>query len=304
MVDVVIIGGGPAGMSAGIYAARAGLETVLLESDLIGGQASTTNELDNYPGFPGGIGGPELMMKFEEHLLSFGVSARYERVEGLELQGPIKRIRLAKETLEARAVILALGAKRRQLGVPGEMQLAGRGISYCATCDGALYRGKPVAVVGGGNTAVEDALYLSRLSPVLLIHRRDELRAAPHHAKRLLMDDKIEKRWNTVVTAFEPGPEGIEMVLKDLVTEKVSRQTVSACFIAVGTEPNTALVNGQVTLDDEDYIVAGESTLTGVPGVFAAGDIRQKPLKQVVTAVADGAVAATEAAKYISGLDL
>lgn len=297
--DVMIIGGGPAGMTAGIYAMRAGLSALLLENEFVGGQASTTDVLGNYPGFPEGVGGPELMMKFEEQASSLGLEIAYEGVTELKLAGEIKHVYTQSRMLEARSVILCMGAKRRKLNVPGEEEFIGRGVSYCATCDGALYRGKSVAVIGGGNTAAEDALYLAAQSKVTLIHRRDELRAESHQAELIYNHSGIEKLWDTVVLAIEKAESGLTVRVKNLKTGEVTSRTFAACFVAVGTEPSSILVRNQLNLDAEGYIVANEDTQTTLSGVFAAGDIRTKPLKQVVTAVADGAVAATMAARYL-----
>lgn len=299
MYDLIIVGGGPAGMTCGLYAARAGLKALLLEGELIGGQASTTNVLENYPGFPPGVGGPELMMSFEEQATRAGLEVRYEGVQRLDLAGPVKRVHTGG-ALEARALVLAMGAQRRKLGVPGEQELTGRGVSYCATCDGALYRGKRVAVVGGGDTAVEDALYLAPLSPVVLIHRRGELRAQGVGARQVMGDARVEKRMGYTVERIDPAPGGLNLSLQGTAGQPPEHLEVAALFVGVGTLPLSQLVAGQLVLDEEGYVVAGEDTRTSVEGVFAAGDLRRKPLKQVVTAVADGAVAAYMAGRYLS----
>lgn len=299
MYDVLIVGGGPAGLTAGLYCARAGLCAVLLESGFAGGQAATTDQLMNYPGFPEGIGGPELMMAFADQAERAGLEIRYAEAESLSLAGEVKTAHTAEGDIEAKCVILAMGAHPRPLGVPGEAALTGRGISYCATCDGALYRGKPVAVVGGGDTAVEDALYLARFSPVTLIHRRDTLRARGLRADTVMDNAQIEKRMNAVVTAAEKEGEELVLTLKATDTGEESTLRVAACFAAVGLAPNTALVKEQLDMTEDGRIVAGEDTHTSIPGVFAAGDLRTKPLRQVICAASDGAVAATEAAQYL-----
>lgn len=299
MVDVVIIGGGPAGMTAGLYARRSGLDTLLIEHELIGGQASTTDQLANYPGFPGGIGGPELMMKFEEQAMSFGLNEAYEDVLSVTLDDDVKRVRTNLREIEAKAVILAMGAKRKKLGLSNEEKLVGRGISYCATCDGALFRGKKVAVVGGGNTAAEDVLFLAQYCDVILIHRRDTLRAQAHHVKKIRENPKIEIKWNTVIAAADQADNGLTLTLEDVKDGGAARADIACLFIAIGTEPNTQMLAGQVDLDEEGYVLAEENTKTSIPGVFVAGDLRRKPLKQVVTAVSDGAVAAYMAAQYL-----
>lgn len=288
MRDILIIGGGAAGMTAGLYAARAGLDALIIERAFSGGQASTTNEIENYPGFPGSIGGPELMMKFEEQTRGAGCDFAWEDVESVSLAGDIKRV----NSYEARTVIIATGAQRRKLGVPGEDANAGRGVSYCATCDGAFYKGKRVAVIGGGNTAVEDALYLSKFAETYLIHRRNELRARGSAVQRasqaatFMLDHRvseIRREDGMLALAFDNG----------------ETLNVNGVFIAVGTDPVTAPFAGQVDMDAAGYILAGEDTRTSVPGVFVAGDCRAKPLRQIVTAAADGAVAAHMAGEYI-----
>ncbi len=294
MYDILIIGGGPAGLTAGLYAARAGLSVALVEQAFAGGQASTTDMLENYPGFPGGIGGPELMMRFEEQAQKYGMESKYGTVTEVELDGEVKRAVIDGETVEAKAIILCMGAKRRELGVPGEAMNVGRGVSYCATCDGAFYRGKHVAVIGGGDTAVEDALYLARGSRVTLIHRRNELRARGAAVRRLQENENVEFLLETQVTAIERGESGLVLKLNtgnDLAVDGV--------FVAVGTQPISDLVRGKVELNEAGYVLAGEDTKTSVPGVFVAGDLRAKALKQVITAASDGAVAAHMAMIYL-----
>lgn len=299
--DVIILGGGPAGLTAGLYAARSGLKALLLEGALAGGQASTTNELENYPGFLS-IGGPELMMQFEDQAKKAGLEIRYQGVKAADLKG--RNIATRRDTYTARALILATGAKRRRLGVPGEEELIGRGISYCATCDGSLYKGKPVAVVGGGNTAVEDAIYLSGIGcPVTVIHRRDQLRADQEAvANRMMGHPLVTMRWDTVVEEVKQTEVGISLGLRQVKTDQSSVLECAACFVAAGTQPETKLFAGQVEMDQAGYILAGEDTHTSLPGVFAAGDLRRKPLRQVITAASDGAVAASEALKYVRHL--
>ncbi len=298
--EVIILGGGPAGLTAGLYAARSGLKTLLLEGNLPGGQASTTNELENYPG-SGRIGGPELMMKFEEQAKEAGLDIQYQGV----IQAYLKEhaLETRSQRYQAQALILATGAARRKLGAAGEDMLVGRGVSYCATCDGALYRGKPVAVVGGGNTAAEDALYLAGIGcPVTLIHRRDALRADQALSRRVLNHPLVTMAWNSVVERIQQTGDGLQLHLRQVKTDQSSVIQAAGCFVAVGTQPQTGLFAGQVDMDPEGYIAAGEDTHTSLPGVFAAGDLRRKPLRQVITAAADGAVAASQALQYIRGL--
>lgn len=297
LYDVMIIGGGPAGLTAGLYAARAGLNAVLLEQMFVGGQASTTDKLENYPGFPDGIGGPELMMQFEQQAVNAGLEVRYEPAEKLELEGGIRKAHTAGGVIEAKTAILCMGAGRKLLGVPGEEKLTGRGVSYCATCDGALHKGKAVAVVGGGDTAMEDALYLARIcEKVTLIHRRDQLRAVGHRAKAVLSNEKIEVLYESRVEAIEQAAGGVKLKLNGERSLEVS-----ALFVAIGTKAESALVQDQVELTEDGFVRAGEDTKTSLPGVFVAGDLRKKPLRQVVTAASDGAVAAYQAVEFIQG---
>ena len=298
MYDVMIVGGGPAGLTAGLYAARAGLKAILMEQMFVGGQASTTDKLENYPGFPDGIGGPELMMQFEQQAVSAGLEIRYEPAESLELAGKVKKARTASGEVEAKTAILCMGAGRSLLGVPGEQELTGRGVSYCATCDGALYRNKRVAVVGGGDTAMEDALYLARVcEKVTLIHRRDQLRAVGRQADAVRSHEKIEILYNTRVEKVEKAGKGLTLRLNGERT-----LDVDGVFVAIGTRPESALIAGQVETDPAGFVLAGEDTHTSLAGVFAAGDLRKKPLRQVITAASDGAVAAYEALDYLESI--
>ncbi len=291
MTDVMIIGGGPAGLTAGIYAARAGFSVILMEKLLAGGQAATTNQIENYPGFPEGIGGPELSMAMEEQAVRAGVQMKYDGVLEIDCAG--KRVRTAGGWVEANQLILAMGAQPRRTGAEGEERFVGRGVSYCATCDGALYRGGKVAVIGGGNSAAEEALYLASIGcEVTLIHRRDTLRAEAAVSARVLSHQKIKPMWNKQVIAFL----GKEKLTALKLNESPSLK-VDVAFVAIGRLPDTALVAGQVELDRDGFIVSGEDCRTNLPGVFAVGDVRTKRLRQVVTAVSDGAVAASQLEK-------
>lgn len=291
MHDLIIIGGGPAGLTAGIYAARAGLDVIVIEKGFAGGQASTTNLIENYPGFPEGMGGPELMMRFQEQAERWGCTFAYDEVRNVELSGEIKRA----GDYEARAAIIAAGAVPRKLGVPGEEMYTGRGVSYCATCDGAFYKGREVAVIGGGDTAVEDVLYLSKFaSKVYLIHRRNELRAKGKAAEKAL--ENCEFMGGRIVSAFEREEGRIRIVF-----EGGESLMVDGAFIAAGTQPGTDIFRGKLDMDEGGYIIAGEDCKTSVDGVFCAGDCRKKPLRQVVTAASDGAVAASMAVKWLEG---
>lgn len=301
MYDVIIVGGGPAGLTAGIYAQRAGLHALLIEKEFIGGQAATTDLLMNYPGFPDGIGGPELMMQFEAQATKLGLRIEYALPESIDLLSEYKRVLLHGKPVEAKTMILAMGASRRPLGLSNERTLLGQGLSYCATCDGAFYAGKRVAVIGGGNSAVEDALYLAQRSDVLLIHRREQLRAGGTEADTLLKHPRIQPSWNSVVRSVEKQGSTLIISIEDVYSGAIRNECVAALFVAIGTIPNTSILNGQLALDAEGYIPATEDTLTSIPAVFAAGDIRKKPLRQVATAVSDGAVAAAMATRLLMG---
>lgn len=297
MLDSIIIGGGPAGLTAGLYLLRAGLRCALFERQFCGGQAATTNVIENYPGFPQGIGGPELSMNMAEQAQSLGLDIRYDEVERVELAGETKRVFAAGRELVAHSVILCMGATPRPLGLADEDRLRGRGVSYCATCDGALYRGRDVVVAGGGNTAAEDALYLSRFARrVVIVHRRDAFRAARALVDRMEKTANIDIVYDHVVESIAGGQKLEEVALRNVKTGSVRALAADGLFVAVGMEPKTELVRGQVELADGGYIRAGEDTRTSLPLVYAAGDIRTKPLRQVVCAAADGAVAASMAA--------
>lgn len=297
MLDSIIIGGGPAGLTAGLYLLRAGLRCALFERQFCGGQAATTNVIENYPGFPQGIGGPELSMNMAEQAQSLGLDIRYDEVERVELAGETKRVFAAGQELATHSVILCMGATPRPLGLADEERLRGRGVSYCATCDGALYRGRDVVVAGGGNTAAEDALYLSRFARrVVIVHRRDAFRAARALVDRMEKTANIDIVYDHVVESIAGGQKLEEVALRNVKTGSVRALAADGLFVAVGMEPKTELVCGQVELADGGYIRAGEDTRTSLPLVYAAGDIRTKPLRQVVCAAADGAVAASMAA--------
>ena len=299
--DVIIIGGGPAGMTAGLYASRARLQTLMLEKMVMGGQMMTTTLVENWPGYPGGIEGPELMMRFQEHCVEFGLETGYGSVEKIIDNGATKTLIVDGKEMTCKAVIVATGVIPRRLGIAGEEALIGKGVSYCATCDGAFFRDVPIAVIGGGDTAAEEALYLTRFaSKVILVHRRDELRATKILRDRIAANDKIEVAWNSVVDSLESDNSGLTgAVLKDTQTGETRRIEIQGMFVAVGVTPTTDFVAELLDLNDEGYIRSGENTCTNVPGVYAAGDCRTTVLKQVSTAVGDGAVAALMAEKYI-----
>ena len=300
MHDVVIVGGGPAGYAAALYSARAKLDTLLIEKMFSGGQMATTNLMENYPGFEEPIGGPDLALRMEKQARKFGAVVVNDEVVGLDLEGNIKVIRTTNNSHQSRAVILCMGAYPRMLGLPREEEFRGAGVSYCAVCDGAFFKGREVAVVGGGDTAAENALYLSRFCPkVYLIHRRNTLRASVSLQEELYNNKKIEFIWNSVVEEII-GQFGVEAVrLKSLETNETTVLPVDGLFISIGLLPNTSLVQGKVLLNDQDYIVTDENMKTNIPGVYAAGDIRQKILRQVITAASDGATAAYMVEQYI-----
>lgn len=298
MYDVIILGAGPAGLTAGIYAARGGLNAVIVESKAVGGQAALTAEIENYPGFES-VSGFELVSLMQAQCERLGVAFVYDNPVNVSLDGNIKSVETAYSgVLEARAVILATGAMPRTLGLPRESALMGGGVSYCATCDGAFFKGKAVAVVGGGNTAAEDALYLEKFaSSVTLIHRRDALRADAILAKRIA-ESTVKVAWNSVVTQLNGENKLSSVTLKNVKTGELSDLPVSGLFVAVGQTPATEGLKG-VELDG-GYIVTDEEMCTSLPGVFAAGDVRKKTLRQVVTATADGAIAAESAIKFLN----
>ena len=302
MYDVIIIGSGAAGMSAGVYAKRAGLKLLVIEkSPMSGGQILNTYEVDNYLGLPG-INGFDMGMKFREHADKLEVP--FQDAEVLEIKdlGDKKIVRTTKEELETKSIILATGAHHALLGVPGEAELSGMGVSYCATCDGAFFRNKVVAVVGGGDVALEDAIYLARTSAkVYLIHRRDELRGTKVLQEELMAKENLEILYSHVVKEI-CGEDNVEkLILEDVKTGEKKELPVNGVFIAVGIHPDSELVAGLADRDPAGYVLAGEDCVTSCPGIFAAGDVRKKPIRQVVTAVADGANAATSAGAFVAG---
>ena len=299
--DTIIIGGGPGGYTAALYAARAGFSALVLEKLSPGGQMATTDQIDNYPGFPQGVNGFELALEMQKGAQRFGAQTELAEVLRVDLRGPVKEVVTQKETYRAPTVVLATGASPRELGLPGERELRGRGVSYCATCDGMFYRGKTVAVVGGGNTAAADVLYLSRLcEKVYLIHRRDQLRASRVYLEPLKQAENVEILWDSQVTELLYGETLTGIKVRNKKTGETRELSLDGLFLAVGQLPNTQLYQGQVELDAAGYVVADETTRTNLPGVFAVGDLRQKPLRQVVTAAADGAVAAHFLEEYLS----
>ncbi|MBP9995821.1 MAG: thioredoxin-disulfide reductase [Lachnospiraceae bacterium] len=299
MYDIAIIGSGPAGLTAGIYGKRAGLDTVVIDSEPGGGQVLTTYEVDNYPGLPG-INGFDLGMKFKDHATDFGVSFVDDDATEVAKSADGFTIKTAFDTIEARSLIIATGAAHNKLNIPGEEELAGMGVSYCATCDGAFFKNKVTAVVGGGDVALEDAIFLARTcTKVYLIHRRDTFRGAAKLAQTVMNTPNIEIIYNAIVTKIEGSDHVESIMLHNNVDNTDTSLTVDGIFVAVGTHPNTELFKGLVDMNDAGYIIADESCTTSTPGIFVAGDARNKPLRQIITAAADGANAATGAAKYL-----
>jgi len=300
MYDVIIGGGGPAGLNAALYSARAGLRCLVLEEMFAGGQMSTTTTLENYIGFPDGVDAVALAMQMEEQAQKAGAEIRYEKIESPDLSGAVKKVVTAKETLLCKTFIACMGAKPKQLGIPGEEELRGRGVSYCATCDGALYKNKTVAVIGGGDTALEDALFLARYcQKVYLIHRRDSFRGVHTLAEQVKKTENVELVLNTVATAVNGDSRVESLTINNVVSGETGELVTDGVFVAVGTQPGTSLLRGILVLNEQGYVVTNEEMETEIPGVYAAGDLRKKPLRQVITAAADGAIASYSALRYI-----
>lgn len=301
--DTVILGGGPAGLSAGIYASRGAVSTAIIDTSMLGGQPSNYLELENYPGFPL-VGGFDLMEKFEEHADKFGVQKfPMQEIESVDLKSTPKVIKTKEAEFRAKTVIIACGAQPMKLGVPGEAEFVGRGVSYCAVCDGAFYKNKVVAVVGGGNAAVEEAMYLTKFADkVYVIHRRNELRADKIVQERAFKNEKIEFIWDSVVKEIN----GVDLVntavLENVKTHEISKLQVDGVFPYIGMTPNIESISGQVEQDANGFIITDETMKTSIDGVYAAGDVRKTPLRQVITAASDGAVSAVYAVKYLESI--
>ena len=299
--DMIIVGGGPGGYTAALYAARAGLRVLTVERLSPGGQMNLTGLIENYPGFPEGVEGFQLSMDMHKQAENFGAETRYAEVTGLELDAPVKIVHTTDGVFYGKTVVISTGANPRDLGVAGEWELVGRGVAYCAHCDGGFYRGKTVVVVGGGNSAAAEALYLSRIAKeVILVHRRNELRATKIYHKPLMEASNIRFLWNSQVEGFlaEDVLKGIRV--KNLDSGEVQEVACDGLFVSIGRKPATELVKDLLTLDEAGYIMAGEDTATNIPGVYAVGDVRTKQLRQIVTAVSDGAMAAHMAEEYLS----
>ena len=298
--DMLIVGGGPGGYTAALYAARSGLDVIVLEKLSAGGQMALTAHIDNYPGFDETVDGFTLGEKMRSAAERFGAKTELAEVYKLELSGEIKTAETSEGIFQGRTVVFATGANPRNLGVSDEQALIGRGINYCAACDGMFYRNKTVAVVGGGNTAAAEALHLSRIAKkVILIHRRDSLRATKIYHEPLTKAENIEFKWNSAVTKLLHGEKLTGIVLKDVNTGEESEISVDGVFVSIGRVPATTLVKDQLELDESGYIKADETTRTNIPGVFAVGDVRTKALRQIVTATSDGAMAAHFAEEYL-----
>lgn len=301
LYDVIIIGSGPAGFTAGVYTSRAKLKTLIISGSLPGGQLMTTSEVENYPGFPNGIFGPELMMNMRQQAERFGTTVIDDEVLKVNFKNHPFFISTHSESFEGRAILLCTGASPRKLGINGEQEFGGRGVSYCATCDGPFFRGEEIAVIGGGDTAIEEATFLTKFGKsVKIIHRRDFLRASKILQEKAFENSKIQFIWNHVVTGIS-GNKKIESIdIKDLTTGKISNVSVGGLFVAIGHEPNTSIFKDQLELDDKGYVVLKENTRTSVEGVFAAGDVHDYRYRQAVTAAGFGCMAALDVEKWLS----
>ena len=299
--DMIIIGGGPGGYTAALYASRAGFDTLVIERMAAGGQMTLTGDIDNYPGFDDGIDGFTLGMKMQQGAERFGAKTRYAEVIEVDFSEKIKRVKTSKEEFLAKTVVVSTGANPRELGIDDEQRLVGRGVHYCAHCDGRFYKDKTVIVVGGGNSAAADASYLSRLAKkVYMVHRRDTLKATKIYHEPLFSAQNIEFIWNSVVGEFITDERIIGVKIKDTISGNISKIDCDGVFISIGRKPATDFLNNAVEIDKNGYIVADESTKTNIDGVYAVGDVRTKSLRQVVTAVADGAVAVHYAEEYLA----
>ena len=300
--DMIVVGGGPGGYTAALYAARAGLDTVVLEKLSAGGQMALTEQIDNYPGFEDGIDGFSLGEKMKRGTERFGVETKLTEVLSLDLSGTVKKAETSEGPLFARTIVLATGAGPRELGIEGEQELIGKGVNYCAACDGMFYKNKTVVIAGGGNTAAADALILSRIcKKVIVVHRRDTLRATKIYHEPLMKAENVEFRWDSEIIELLHDEKVIGIRLRNVKTGEETTLACDGVFVSIGRKPSSELVKDQVEVDPAGYIIADESTRTNIPGVFAVGDVRTKALRQVVTAVADGATAVHYAEEYLAG---
>lgn len=303
MIDIAIIGAGPAGMTASVYARRAGYSVTVFELGMPGGQLSTTDKIENFPGYPEGLPGAELGMKFYEHAQAFGAEFVFEQVVRVEADDAVKKVVTNNGTeekeYEARAIIIATGAHPRTLGAPGEDTFRGHGVSYCGTCDGFFFRGKDVCVVGGGDVAVEDAIYLANMcNSVTVFHRRDELRANKRSQDAAFANGKITFVWNTIVTELKGDDQLRSVVTKNVKTDEVKEWTFDGCFIFVGYDPNQDVYPQGLATDERGYVLTDENMATNIPGVYAVGDVRKKNVRQVATAVGDGGIVMSDIERY------
>jgi len=298
--DVVIVGGGPAGLTAGLYTSRSRLRSVLIENGLLGGQMTTTENVENYPGFPQGIAGDELSRLMEEQAKRFGLEVVSEYVVEVKLEGDKKVVTTAERSYPCDVLIICTGTEYRKLGVPGEKEFAGKGVSYCATCDGAFFQGNQIVVVGGGDSALTEALYLTKfVKEVTIIHRRDALRGTKIYQERVFANPKIKLLWNSAIQEIKGGQTVQSVRVRNLKTGEITEHGIQGVFLFVGLLPRTQFLKGLVEMDEEGYILTGENGETSVKGIFAAGDCRKKLVRQIATAVGDGATAACAAEKYL-----
>lgn len=297
--DLLILGAGPAGLTAAIYGCRANLRVLVFEQMMVGGEIASTNRLDNYPGFPEGINGADFGQLLEQQARRFGAEFVSASIEEAFLEGEIKKVVTSRGLFYGRTVIITTGTVPQLLGVPGEEELRGKGISFCATCDGPFFRGKEVAVIGGGDAALQEALYLTRfVQMIFIIHRRDKLRAVPYLQEQVFKQPRIKILWDTIVKGFYGEQKLEKIALQDVKNAQTSDLSVDGAFLYIGRVPNTGIIKG-VEVDGHGYIITSEEMETSLPGVFAAGDVRRKFLRQVITAASDGAIAAMMAVRYL-----
>ncbi len=301
--DAVIIGGGPAGLTAGLYCGRSGMKTLVIERALLGGQVSLCSHIENYPGFPSGISGTELAARFEDQAKRFGVEIVWGDVSSIDLGGKLKHVVVDDRKYAGRTLILCTGTEPKKIGIPGEKELRGRGVSYCATCDGAFYRDKEIAVIGGGNSAVQEALFLTRFGKtVSVVHRRDKLRAEKVLGDRAMEDPKVRFYWDSVVDRINGSAKVESIEVRNVKTGEKSTVPMDGVFIYIGESPNTALFKDTLNTDEDGSVIVDDRMRTSVEGVFAAGDVCKKNLRQIATAISDGAIAADSARKYLENM--
>ncbi|MEK6646171.1 MAG: thioredoxin-disulfide reductase [Candidatus Firestonebacteria bacterium] len=301
LYDIIIIGGGPAGLTAGLYCSRAGFTTLLLEKGLLGGKLTDISDIENYPGFPDGVNGAELALKMQNQAKRFGLEVVHSAIESIKLEEKIKHVKTnSSQIYISKAIIIASGSDSVKLNVPGEDNLRGKGVSYCATCDGPLFKNASIAVIGGGDSALEEALFLTRFAKsVTIVHRRDSLRAVKILQDRALANEKIKFIWNSVVSEIQGSSSVEKLILENVKTGKKENFVCDGIFVYIGLKPNTAFLNGIIKTNEYGYIITNENLESSSPGIFAAGDVRKKQLPQISTAVGDGALASFSARKYL-----